>query len=96
MPEHVNKNEDIHGQCISTKGSPRIGIFNRNAKCNFEIVSNESLLEKNCTDFEIKNVTATCQYRCLISGLFEIKSVVVTGTYLYCYACMYNICKSIL
>ena len=87
MPEHVNKNEDIHGYCITTKGSPRIIIL-RNSKCNFKIEINENLLEKNCTDFVIKNVTATCQYRCAISGLFKVKSVVVAGTYVLAWLCM--------
>ena len=82
MPDHVLKNDDIHGQCISTKGSPRITILHRNAICNFgiEVERNENMPEGTfCTDFVIRNVTAACRYRCVAFDSHETKYVAIAG-----------------
>ena len=80
MSEHVLKNENVHGQCISTEASPRITIYRRNTKCDFKIeITKRDASGLFCTDFVIRNVSATCQYRCAASQSYEIKSVAVAG-----------------
>ena len=69
MPGYVLKNDDIHGQCISDGGFwPKV----KNKGCNFTIEEKRTVVEQDtnelhCTDFVIKNVTATCEYMCAFS-----------------------------
>ena len=87
MSEHVLKNDNVHGQCISADTYPRISIYRRNTECDFDIdiEKQEKIMLEGlvlfCTDFVIRNVSATCQYRCAASHLHKTKSVSVAGTY---------------
>ena len=88
MPELVLKNDDIRGQCISELGWPRIGIHTKNVECRaLKIEKIRNKLEQSfCTEFVIRNVTATCQYECIISNIQGKKSVTVAGTYVAMHA----------
>ena len=66
---------------------------NNAAECHFEIVHkrNKKVPEGTfCTDFVIKNVTATCHYICIAFHLQETKSVAVAGNYAYSYVRTYH------
>ena len=89
-PEYVLMNHDIHGQCVSDV-LPRFLITAKDIhghRCNFKIVKQPRVIEQgtntpHCTDFVIKNVTATCQYTCGLGKFKVTKWVVVTGTSSY-------------
>ena len=82
MPEEVLMYDDLHGRCISEEASPNIRIIGRG--CNFTLKKQKSILKHGrndfyCTDFVIKNVTATCKYLCGYTQTHEIRTVVVKG-----------------
>ena len=87
MPEHVLMNDDIHGQCVSDKQWPRIMMdrFARENGCHFKIEWKRRFVKDGentiyCLEFVIRNVTATCEYKCTIGGSEIIKKwVVVSG-----------------
>ena len=85
MPEHVFMNHDIHGRCVSHVSSHFLikTVTTGNSCKLFKIIKqkNEGTNTFYCTDFVIKNVTATCQYMCASGHLHATKQVVVTGTY---------------
>jgi len=90
MPELVLKNDDIRGQCISELGWPRISMQSKNVECRafkIEKMQRNKLEQSFCIEFVIRNVTATCQYGCIILNILEKKSVAVAGMLL----CMHNI-----
>ena len=91
MPEHVLMNDDIHGQCVSGERWPHIVIKANAIGCNFKIhrqrrVIGEGANKIFCTDFVIRNVTATCQYMCAFADSRVTKKVVVTGMHIM-YVC---------
>ena len=82
MPEHVLMNDDIHGRCVSGMWHnipPRIRIIGKE-DCNFRI-DFQIVLEQggSILYFVIKNVTATCEYACILMLSRVIKTVVVKG-----------------
>ena len=85
---------DIHGQCVS--GYTRPLMIRSGCNFNIEIQTRRGVTQDANTlyfiNFVIKNVTATCQYMCVIGQFRVIKTVVVTGTYAfvcnYVYACI--------
>ena len=86
MPEHVLMNHDIHGQCVSNDKWPHFVIKRSNApECeSFKVTRKRRVLvqgtnELYCTDFVVKNVTATCEYMCAFRNSKLTKTVVVTG-----------------
>ena len=89
MPEHVFMNDDIHGQCVSDV-SAHFLIRATNAhghRCNFKIEKQRRDIVQgtntlHCTDFVVKNVTATCEYTCAFAGLKVKKQVAVTGMHI--------------
>ena len=87
IPDYVLKNDDIHGVCTSNVIWPRI-VIHRNNECNFKRELHKQRENKLfSTNFVVRNVTATCQYRCVVPHLSKIKTVAVTGSYVY--ACIY-------
>ena len=95
LPKHVLMNSDVHGQCCMFNGRfwPFIRVL-RDSKCNFKIETNRTVGTSvlHCVNFVIKKVAATCQYLCVYSQYRIIKTVVVTGTYVYnMYVCPYCI-----
>ena len=97
IPKYVSKNHDINGQCIFDGNFwPKVMIIkNRsNSKCNFIIEEKRRVVEQGgknklyCTDFVIRNVTATCQYRCAFAMTRVTKTVVVKGIAIYIYNIM--------
>ena len=86
MPEYVLMNDDIHGQCVSDV-FPCFWIRARDVhghRCNFEISKQQRDIKQgtntlHCTEFVIKNVTATCQYTCGYRESTVTKQVIVTG-----------------
>ena len=88
MPERVLMSHDIHGLCVAGDRYPHFVIKNRaNApKCVFKVEKQQRVVVEGtnkfyCTDFEVKNVTATCEYLCAFSTSKLTKTVVVTGLY---------------
>ena len=101
MPDEVLMNDDIHGRCISDKIFPRIAV----SRCDFTIEKHQRTFKEGgnkiyCTDFVIRNVTATCEYMC-VSTKIEKKIVVVKGmdvythVYMYVDTCLYYRCNDI-
>ena len=91
MPEHVFMNHDIHGQCVSGVPHHFVHVTKTNG-CNFKIekqmkprVVRQGTNRLYCTDFVVKNVTATCEYTCGSAHLRETKQVVVTGMHVRIY-----------
>lgn len=82
MPENVIAGEDLHGTCISEHDErPRVTMV-RNGKCSSEVeYINANGQNDNCgqADFLIKNISATCTYRCFLCGSWETKTVSVIG-----------------
>lgn len=98
LPDFVWKNSDLQGQCISNLFYPKIMIISQTNGCNAIIEEQRRLVDQRtnkfyCTDFVVRNVTATCQYRCAISSLKEIKTVVVKGKYVHTYVSI-HMCNS--
>ena len=86
IPKHVSKNHDIHGQCIFDGIYwPKVIIKNRSdSECSFTIEENRTVVQQGgkelyCTDFVIRNVTATCEYQCAFSRKWVTETVVVKG-----------------
>ena len=85
MPEHVLMNHDIHGQCVSNDIWPHFVIKRANApECDFKFKRQRRVMvqgtnEFYCTDFVVKNITATCEYMCGFGTSKLTKTVVVTG-----------------
>ena len=85
MPDYVLKNDNIHGVCTSKVIWPRI-VIHRNNECNFRIELHKQKGNKLfSTNFVVRNVTATCQYRCVVSYIFMIKTATVRGSYIPVY-----------
>ena len=90
IPDKVLMNDDVHGRCISDIASPFITITTESMKdgCNFKIIMRRQTVGQGknksyCTNFVIKNVTATCKYQCAFSKTVEKKKVVVLGMDVY-------------
>ena len=82
LPEQVLKYDDIHGSCISRVASPNVLVYGHG--CNFKLEKQKVTLKQGtndyyCTDFVIRNVTATCKYLCGYRQTQQTRTVVVKG-----------------
>ena len=85
MPRNVLMNDDIHGKCATTDVWPLV-VIKRASECNFKIEKQRRIVVQDnitlyCTEFMIKNVTATCEYMCVAKQYRVTQTVVVSGTH---------------
>ena len=83
VPQNVVMNDNIYGKCATTDTWPRV-VIKRTNECSFRIqIERRIVVQDNvtlyCTEFVIKNVTATCEYICAFRHSKWTKTVVVTG-----------------
>ena len=84
MPETLFAGEDLHATCIADHDErPRVMMV-KNDKCNSEMIEyiNTNGRNDDCAgqvDFLVKDINATCTYRCFLCGSHEIKTVAVVG-----------------
>ena len=67
-------------------------------KCDFTIEQRRRIVKQGtnklfCTEFVVKNVTATCEYHCAFSNARVTKTVVVKGKYNDIASYVYNTCS---
>ena len=90
MPQNVFMNEDIHGKCITSLPTdiwPHV-VIKKATGCKFKIRTKRRMvvqdtIKLHCTNFVVKNVTATCEYMCVSNQHVVIKTVVVSSKYMY-------------
>ena len=84
VPRYLLKNHDMHGQCTSNGIFwPMVYIVKKD-KCDFIVEQRRRIMRQDtnklyCTEFLVKNVTATCEYRCAFSNARVTKTVAIKG-----------------